>query len=146
MDLRVEKLERHQNKNFQYLRRDSIEISGIPANISHNDLEDEVIRIYDMAEVRVHDTKLNKLAIHACHRIGKKGKVIVKFTNRKYAIQGLYCGKNLKTNPPYRSPTYINNSFCPEFSFLNYAVRQAKKENKIHFYKVRHGITSILYN
>ena len=143
LDKRMEALERQQNMNLQYLRRDTIEIHGIPGSIKNEQLEDEVMRIYDMAGVSVHGIKLDHLAIQACHRIGKKGNVVVKFTNRKYATEGLYNGKNLKENKPYETPTYINNSFCPEFSFLNYAIRQAKKQKKIHFYKLKNGITSV---
>ena len=67
----------------------------------------------------------------------------MKFANRKFAEQGLYKGKNLKNKSPYESQTYINNSLCPEFKFLNFCVRKAKKAKQIHFYKVRHGITSV---
>ena len=35
------------------------------------------------------------------------------------------------------------NFFCSELSCINFVVRQAKKEKKFHFYKVRHGITSV---
>ena len=69
--------------------------------------------------------------------------IIVKFVNRKFANEGLYCGKNLKNNSPYPAPTYSNYSFCPGFRFLNYLVRQARKAKKIHFSKVRHGVTHI---
>ena len=75
--------------------------------------------------------------------MGKKNIVIVKFVNRKFANECLYCGKNLKNNSPYPALTYINYSFCPEFRFLNYLVRQAKKAKKIHFYNVRHRVTHI---
>ena len=131
MEKRMENLERQQNENFQYLRRDTVVISGIPTKVPQKHLEDEVIRIYDCANVTVHGTKLDKHAIQACHRTGKAQKnVIMKFTNRKYANEGLYNGKNLKVNAPYDTPTYINSSFCPEYGFLNYAVRQAKKAKK----------------
>ena len=142
---RMEELERQQNLNTQYERRNSVEISGIPKDIKQAGLEDEVIRIYDAAGVTVHGTNLDKMAIQACHRIGKaQEKVIVKFGNRNFATEGLYSGKNLRGNPPYRnSAVYINNSFCHEFRFLTYVVRKAKKANRIQHYKVRHGVTSI---
>ena len=36
---------------------------------------------------------------------------------------------------------YINTSLCPEFGFLNYAVRRAKKNQEIVSYKMKHGVT-----
>ena len=100
---------------------------------SNDALEDEIIRIYDVAQVNVNGTQFVKTDIQACHRVGKKNIVIVKFVNRKFANEGLYCGKNLKNNSPYPAPTYINYSFCPEFRFLNYLVRQAKKSKENSF-------------
>ena len=141
MEKRTEEIEREQFKSSQYSRRDTIEITGIPGDISNDALEDEIIRIYDVAQVNVNGTQLVKTDIQACRRVGKKNIVIVKFVNRKFANEGLYCGKNLKNNFPFMAPTYSNYSFGPEFRFLNYFVRQAKKAKKIHFYKVRHGVT-----
>ena len=143
MDKRMEEIEREQYKSAQYSRRDTVEITGIPGDIPTDALENEVIRIYDVAQVNVNGTKLRRTDIQACHRVGKRKTVIVKFVNRKFANEGLYYGKHLKNNSSYAAPTNINNSFCPEFRFLNYLVRQAKRAKKIHFYKVRHGVTHI---
>ena len=109
---RMEEIEREQFKSSQYSRRDTIEITGIPGDILNDALEDEIIGIYDVAQVNVNGTQLVKIDIQACHRVGKKNIVIVKFVNRKFANEGLYCGKNLKNNSPYMAPTYINYSFA----------------------------------
>ena len=42
---RLVKLEREQNKSLQYSRRDSVEISGIPSTIHHDDLERKLSKI-----------------------------------------------------------------------------------------------------
>ena len=55
----IEKLEKEQNKSLQYLRKDSIEIAGIPVRIKDEDLEEEVVRIYGEASVKVHGMKLS---------------------------------------------------------------------------------------
>ena len=140
---RLEDLEREQNRNLQYLRRDTIEISGIPANIDDKHLEDEVLNLYDIADVSVHGRKVTKHDIQACHRIGKKGVTIVKFLNRKFANERLYCGRNLKGNSPYTAQVYINSSLCREYKFLNLLIRKAKREGELFRYKVRKGITSV---
>lgn len=140
---RLEDLERQQNLSLQYNRRDSVVISGIPANISDDALEDEAIKVFESAKVLVNGVKLDKSQIQGCHRIGKKGTVILKTLNRKFAIESLYCGKNLKNNSPYSNSVYINNSFCKEFGNLNYLVRMAKKANIINRWKVKHGVTFV---
>ena len=67
----------HQVK--QYGRRNNIIISGIPEDISDNDLESKDV-----------DVDINSSDIQACHRIGKPDrrtaskKTIVRFINSKY--------------------------------------------------------------
>ena len=46
MEKRMEEIEREQFKSSQYSRRDTIEITGIPGDISNDALEDEIIRSY----------------------------------------------------------------------------------------------------
>ena len=140
---RLENLEREQNLSLQYNRRDSVEITGIPGNIENADLEDEVIKVFNKAKVVVNGVKLDKAQFQGCHRVGEKGKVILKTLNRKYAVESLYCSKNLKGNSPYDNPVFISNSFCKEFGRLNYLVRKAKKDNIINRWKIKHGVTFV---
>ena len=140
---RVIKLERSQYLYEQYGRRESVEISGIPENIEQNNLEAEVIKIYNEAKVKVHDRELKKKDITACHRIGRKGVTIVRFVNRKHAYEGLRLGKNLKNSKLYDNQIYINNSFCREFSKLGFIIRRLKQNSMIMGYKVKHGVYQI---
>ena len=141
---RLERLEREQFKHFQYQRRDTIEISGIPTTVNQADLEKEVVKIYNAARVAVNEKKLEVHQIQACHRIGRKGVTICKFVNRKYATEGIYCGRNLKNCTLYGgSPVYINHSFCNEFRHLNFLIRKAKGAGKLYRYKVKHGVNFI---
>ena len=130
---------------MQYSRRTNVELSGIPKNIPQKDLESEVIKVFDAAEVKVHGRSLEEMDIQACHRVGKKGDTIVRFVNQKFASEGLYCGRNLKGKNIYGndSKVYINTSFCKEFKFLNYLVRKAKNDDNIFRWKVRNGITYV---
>ena len=137
---RVIELERSQYLYEQYGRRESVEITGIPPTVKIEDLEDAVIDVYNKAEVKVFGRELEKEDISACHRIGKKKEVtIVRFVNRKWAWQGLICGKNLKGKS--RNPLYINNSFCPEFAKYGYFIRRLKPQ--LAGYRVRHGVYQI---
>lgn len=143
-NLRLYQLERAQNMNFQYGRRDTVEITGIPDSVLDNALEDEVIEIFKDAKIQVNRQPLKKQDIQAVHRKANKKTTIVKVVNRKFAREALYCSKNLKDNKRYDGiKLYINDSFCPEFGFLNYAVRKAKKDGAIFKWKVRNGVTSV---
>ena len=141
---RLDKLEREQNLSLQYSRRDTIEVTGIPANVVSQNLEEEVVKIYEKAGVQINGKRLDSSDIQACHRIGKKNITICKFVNRKFAREGLVCGRNLKGSNIYgTSPVYINTSFCPEFKFLNFLIRKAKSRGEIFRWKVRNGVNSI---
>ena len=95
IDFRLYNLERSVNLNHQYLRRDSIEISGIPSTVTDDKVEDEVIEILKEAKVSLNRQNLKKSDIQAAHRKGKKGVVIVKMVNRKFARTALVNKKNL---------------------------------------------------
>ena len=69
--------------NNQYVRRNNIEISGIPNKVEDNKLEGKVIEILKGIEVEVGEQD-----IEACHRLPTKNssenkKTIVRFVNRK---------------------------------------------------------------
>ena len=66
-DEKIITLEDKINKLDQYIRRENIVISGIPENISHNDLENKVINLLNSIDVRVIPSD-----IQACHRLAKK--------------------------------------------------------------------------
>ena len=142
---RIERLERSHYSNLQYQRRDTVEITGIPDSVTQNELKNEVVKIFEAANVIVDGDLLEKNQIQACHRIGKKGVTICKFVNRKYANGGLFNGKNLKNKDIYGggSKIFINSSFCDEYRHLNYLVRKAKRDNLIYWYKVKNGVNLI---
>ena len=146
-NLRFYHLERNQNMHLQYGRRDSIEIVGIPQDIQDDKLEDEVIDIFKEAEVRVNRQTPKQMDIQAVHRLKNKNITIVKMVNRKFAKEALICGKNLRDTKRYvNKRIFINDSFCPEFRFLNFAVRKALKSKEIYRYKVRNGINYVQMN
>ena len=93
-NLRFYHLERKVNMNSQYSRSDSLEITGIPKNINDDQLEDEVIEIFKEAKATLNQQQIRKPDIQAVHRIGKKGKVIVKVVNCKFVQSALINGRN----------------------------------------------------
>ena len=79
------KMECRVIENNQYVRRESLIISGIPDKIDQRHLEETVIRILRSIGVQT----ISSYEISACHRLHKKGnnrypaQTIVRFTNRK---------------------------------------------------------------
>ena len=84
-----------------------------------------MLKIYKTADITIHGKSLDYFDIQAAHRKGQKGTVIAKFVNRKFAYEGLVNGKRLKGKNIYGEDTkvFINDSFCPEFGFLNFLIR-----------------------
>ena len=145
INLRLYNLERSMNLSQQYLRRDTLEINGIPNSVSDDGIEDEVIEILKEAKVNVNRQNIKKSDVQAAHRKGKKGTVIIKVVNRKFVRAALLSKRNLKGSKRYgdRTALFINDSFIPEFGFFNYLTRRAHKENKIFKYKVRNGVNYV---
>ena len=143
--LRLYNLERNFNMSQQYLRRDSLQITGIPTHINDAQTEDEVIEIFREAKVTVNRQPIKSQDIQAAHRIGKKGNVIVKVVNRKFVRMALVSGKNLKGNRKYGVGTklYLNDSFIPEVSYFNYLIRMTIKDKTIPRYKVHNGVNLV---
>ena len=135
INLRLYNLERSMNLSQQYLRRDTLEINGIPNSVSDDGIEDEVIEILKEAKVNVNRQNIKKSDVQAAHRKGKKGTVIVKVVNRKFVRAALLSKRNLKGSKRYgdRTALFINDSFIPEFGFFK-DLRRAHKENKIFKY------------
>ena len=145
INLRLYHLERSQFMHLQYNRRESFEVSGIPENIPTDHLEDEILDICKEAKVAVNHQPLKKADIVACHRIGKKGDVICRVLNRKFAREAVINGKkHLKNTKRYgERKIYVNNSFCHEFRFLNFVCRKSNRDGKINRYKVKNGVNYV---
>ena len=142
LDERLVELEREVNKDSQHLRRDTIEFAGISADIPDDKIEDECLGILKAAEVKIGNKFPAAKDVHAAHRKGRKGIVILKFVNRKFAVQALLNRYKLRELDDY-SDIFINQSLCPEYSYLNFAVRKAKRNNEISYYKLKNGVSLI---
>ena len=128
------------NKDKQYAGRDSVEIMSISRDVGDAHIEDECIKILKSAKVKVGNKFPSTLGIQAARRKRNKGKVIVKFVNRKFASAAISNRSNLKGIDDFTN-IYINSSLCPEFSFLDFAVRKAKKNKEIYSFRIKNGIT-----
>ena len=115
----------------QYIRRNNIEIHGIPDTVEQKDLEKKVIEVCSALNVHV-----KKQDIEACHRLEDKTKgkspkkTIVRFVNRNFC-DDLHRNKKMLKDGGNRnvrrkfhgmgldhSKTYLNNNLCPYNKFL----------------------------
>ena len=106
-------LEKNLDKLNQYGRRENIELSGIPSNIPQKELENVVIDI--LRYIGLED--LESYDISGCHRIHRSN-VIVRFVNRKHAIQSLQNRKYLKGSKRefgFNQNIYIYENLCPAY-------------------------------
>ena len=106
-------LEKDLNRLNQYGRRENIELSGIPNNIPQERLEEVVIDI--LCYIGLED--LESYDIAECHRIHKSN-VIVRFVNRKHAIQSLQNKKYLKgcrRDFRFNQNIYMYENLCPAY-------------------------------
>ena len=109
-------LEKDLNLLQQYNRRENIEISNIPDTIENHELDDVVIGILR----RIGVDNLESWEIAACHRLKKRkndqfGNIIIRFINRKRAIQCLKYKKYLKDYICEYPKIYILENLCPRF-------------------------------
>ena len=123
---RVKKLEVDLLNFQQYSRRECIEIDGIPKSTKDSDLESSFVDILNK-EI---DITVNPITdIQACHRIGNRGTVIVKLTNRKNV--GKILSKKKSLDGREGSNIFINESLCPLNRKLRGCCNALKKNDKI---------------
>ena len=125
------KLEKELYATQQYSRRDTIEICGIPSSVDDKSLEKKSMEI--LATI---GCKVSPAEIQACHRLHKKDRTIIKFCNRKSALQCLRNKSKLKTFDAKavglpECKLYINESLCQYYRHLLWVCRGLLKENKV---------------
>ena len=134
-------------QNEQYSRRESVIISGIPDNISHNDLEPTVIRTLKAIGLK----NISSYEITACHHLYKKrndkfpAKTIIRFTNRK-AVE--FCLKHRDRLIEIKNDLKMNLRFYESLCNANQeVVRECfklKKYGQINNYYIQTGFVKII--
>ena len=87
---RVIELEKNALNTAHYVRREIIEIRPVPGSISDQNLEEQVCKALSLTGIKVKDKDL-----HACHRMKRRGRVILKFKDRKLRYQVMANRKKL---------------------------------------------------
>ena len=131
----------------QYVRRNNIEICGIPDEVSNDDLQQKVIDIASVINV-----KIGKKDIEACHRL-KKGqndnsaRTIVRFINRQNCDKLHQNKKHLKSNDSkeklsnlgIRGKIFFNCNLAPYSRFLWSRCKKIFNESLIDRFWVYNG-------
>ena len=108
----VHSLQKRINEMDQYTRRDNIEVSGVPENVSN--LEEKAIELFKKIDVKV-----SPQDIVACHPLKRKGTIIIRFLNRKNAEKALKNRSQLRNVNTagiwgQHCNNYINTNLSPE--------------------------------
>ena len=136
-------VEKDLNKSLQYNRRECIEIGGLPDDIPNKLIEPTVVNI--LRKLGLHDLQYYEIA--ACHKLknykynsDSPANVIIRFTNRKRALQCLLNKRFLKERVPYVENLYISESLCPKYRELFDECYKLKNECKIMYLWTFNGI------
>ena len=127
-------LEKQLARLDQYGRRENIEISGIPSNVTDNNLEHEVLGILRQIGLKHIDT----FHIVGCHRVGPADRngcrnTIVRFLHRKDSIQCLKLRRNLNQCKylGYNNLKIVEN-LCPFFRSIFDDLTTLKNEGQVN--------------
>ena len=88
---RLTEIERRMSEQEQYSRREYIELVGLPNNINEEELENAVIKTFQVAGINI-----GRRNFHAVHRLADQRVVIAKLTNRRDAIDILRQKRKLR--------------------------------------------------
>lgn len=125
----------------QYGRRENIELTGIPKNIPQENLEDLVIDI-----LRFMGLHINSYDIAGCHRISKAS-VIVRFLNRKHAIESLQNKKHLNgCKRKFGYSIYIHENLCPSYKSIYEKCKNLMDDGDIKQLWTYNGVINCKYS
>ena len=127
----IVQLKRNAVNNAQYHRKESLEVKLVPRDIGDNVLDETVCRTISLTG---HEVTLDDL--HACHRLNKKSRVILKLKDRKLkpSIQinrKFLQQKSLELSQlKFFGKLFISESMCYENQQLAYKCRQLKNSRR----------------
>ena len=132
---RIGIIEKNSYRNSQYSRRECIEISGIPADVENNNLENTALEIISRAGVNVPNED-----VEGCHRIGRNNATILKFSRRKDCYATLKVRKEISKikfdDININDKIYINQSLCQYYKTLRWRCKKMWENELIHSFWV----------
>ena len=165
-------VERITTENAQYARRETLELHGIPESFGEGEtLECNVIKLVNdlispeknadatpgaipgagdanYAEAVSKTKKLDKRNFHTIHRLYKKNRVILKFTNRRdaqmvIAKKAELKKQEVKNKHHLKNPVFLNESMCAPIKRLFYQCKKLKEANKLAYYSFFNGTLKV---
>ena len=130
---RVIELEKNALNTAQYVRMEIIEFSPVPGSISDQNLEEQVCKARSLTDIKVEGKDL-----HACCRMNRRDRLILKFKDRKLRYQVMANRKKLleKKNElkelHFEESLYLSDSIYTENHNLFYKCRQLKNAKRVH--------------
>ena len=127
---KIEKIERENINNAQYLRRRQIELWNLPGDITNKlDMKKDAAELLSLTGVPVSASDID-----LCHKLKKEGQIILEFKNRDVRDRVIRARKNLKGKQPELSAKNcpklsVVESVCFEYKRLDYVARQLKSRN-----------------
>ena len=124
---RIIDLKQSSLDNAQYLRREMIEISPVPLEVSNNELERLVCKVLSLTGNEVYPDDLE-----ACHCVKKKENVIIKFKSRKLKYKVINNRKIMKNKSKelnelkFSNKLYISESMSAGNHSLSIMVLQQR--------------------
>ena len=141
----VTELQRQCWTNAQYSRRECLEVTGIPQNIEHNQLEGKLIQVLSKVGCNIISDN-----VEACHRISSKiDRVIIKSSRRKDYQQVLSVKKDLKNlnmddvGLPENTRLFVNQSLCSYYRVLWSKSKKLLSMGKINNFHISKGTIKI---
>ena len=129
---RIVDLEQSSLDNSQYLRREMIEISPVPLEVSNDELEGLVCKALSLT-----GNKVSPDDLEACHHLKKKENVIIQFRSRKLKYKIINNRKIMKNKSKelnelkFSNNLYISESMCAGNHGLFFKCQKLKKARKI---------------
>ena len=126
-------MEKNALSTAQYVRREIIKISPVPGSISDQNLEEQVCKALSLTGIKVEDKDL-----HACHRMKRRGRVILKFKDCKVRYHVMANRKKLmeKKNElkklHFEESLFLSNGMYTENHNLFHKCHQFKNAKKIY--------------
>ena len=141
---RLVDMERQCWANAQYSRRESLELVGIPQSVKDDDLEKVVTKIVNKVGINI-----TKRDMQAVHHIGKEGRTIIKFSNRKDCQTLLKVKRDLNNSTmkdfgfKENNEIYVNESLCPYYRVLWAKSKRLHHLQKIFSFYISNGSIKI---
>ena len=132
---RLLRLERNNNLNSQYIRKETLEIHKFPKDVPDSALEEKVLELFNAVKEE-EDEPLTAADFHACHRLANRERVIIKFTHRK-RMRAVIKSRNKFANPDTKrnlniGRIYVVESLAGPYKYLLYQCQQLKAGGAIH--------------